>query len=186
MSTDPSQRRILVGVNHGQSEVVLEHACRFASALGAALVCAHVDVGRYVVEERPDGTVVSRPLDPDLPELSDADFDPVLAEHIRASVGEVEVSFRELAGDRAYALARLAEICGVDAIVVGSRRRGVRSGLKEFFGGSIAAQLAHRQSRPVIVVPVAPVGDAALPWEPVSSAEVDPTGAAEHKPDDLV
>jgi nucleotide-binding universal stress UspA family protein len=51
-------------------------------------------------------------------------------------------------------------------IVVGSRRRGVRSGLKEFFGGSVAAQLAHRQHRPVVVVPVAPVPlDTPLPWE---------------------
>jgi nucleotide-binding universal stress UspA family protein len=163
-------RRILVGVNHGQSEVVLQQAARFARALDAALVCAHVDVGRYVVEERPDGTVVSRPLDPDLPELSDTDFDPVLADHIRAVVSPLEVSFRELAGDRAYALSRLADICVVDAIVVGSRRRGVRSGLKEFFGGSVAAQLAHRQHRPVIVVPVAPVpADGPLPWEPTEA-----------------
>ena len=159
-------RRILVGVNHGQSEVVLRQAVRLAQAFGAELVCAHVDVGRYVVEERPDGVVVSRPLDPDLPELSDTDFDPALAEHVRGLVGSVPVTFRELAGDRAYALSRLAEICGVEMIVVGSRRRGVRSGLKEFFGGSVAAQLAHRQHRPVVVVPVAPVPlDTPLPWE---------------------
>jgi nucleotide-binding universal stress UspA family protein len=159
-------RRILVGVNHGQSDVVLQQAVRLAQAFGAELVCAHVDVGRYVVEERSDGAVVSRPLDPDLPELSDTDFDPVLAERIRDLVQPLDVTFRELAGDRAYALGRLAEICGVEMIVVGSRRRGVRSGLKEFFGGSVAAQLAHRQHRPVVVVPVAPVApDTPLPWE---------------------
>lgn len=158
---------ILVGVNHGQSDVVLQQAVRFARALSAELVCAHVDVGRYVVEERPDGTVVSRPLDPDLPELADSDFDPALAEHVRSVVGALPVTFRELAGDRAYALSRLADICGVDVIVVGSRRRGVRSGLKEFFGGSVAAQLAHRQHRPVVVVPVGPVAAGTpLPWEP--------------------
>jgi nucleotide-binding universal stress UspA family protein len=163
---EPGPRRILVGVNHGQSDVVLRQAVQLAQAFGAELVCAHVDVGRYVVEERPDGVVVSRPLDPDLPELSDTDFDPALAEHVRGLVGSVPVTFRELAGDRAYALSRLAEICGVEMIVVGSRRRGVRSGLKEFFGGSVAAQLAHRQHRPVVVVPVAPVPlDTPLPWE---------------------
>ena len=65
-----------------------------------------------------------------------------------------------------YALARLADICGVEMIVVGSRRRGVRSGLKEFFAGSVAAQLAHRQHRPVVVVPVHPVAAGTpLPWE---------------------
>jgi nucleotide-binding universal stress UspA family protein len=163
---EPGPRRILVGVNHGQSDVVLRQAVQLAQAFGAELVCAHVDVGRYVVEERPDGMVISRPLDPDLPELSHTDFDPALAEHVRALVGSVPVTFRELAGDRAYALSRLAEICGVEMIVVGSRRRGVRSGLKEFFGGSVAAQLAHRQHRPVVVVPVAPVPlDTPLPWE---------------------
>ena len=177
MGQQRSSRAILVGVNPGQSEVVLTTAVRFAQALGARLVCAHVDVGRYVVDERPDGTVVSRPLDPDLPELADTDFDPALADHVRRVVHPVQVSFRELAGDRAYALARLAEICDVEAIVVGSRRRGVRSGLKEFFGGSVAAGLAHRQHRPVIVVPVAPVpADTPLPWETGagSSSQVEP------------
>ena len=162
----PTRGKILVAVNHGQSDLVLQHAVRLARALGAELVCAHVDVGRYVIEERPDGVVVSRPLDPDLPELSDSDFDPALAEHIRDLVDPVPVTFRELAGDRAYALSRLADICDVELIVVGSRRRGVRSSLKEFFGGSVAAQLAHCQRRPVVVVPVAPVSpDAPLPWE---------------------
>ena len=166
MSSTPGQHRILVGVNHGQADVVLDQAVRLARAFSAELVCAHVDVGRYVVEERPDGTVVSRPLDPDLPELSESDFDPALAEHIRRRVDDLPVTFRELAGDRAYALARLADICGVEMIVVGSRRRGVRSGLKEFFGGSVAAQLAHRQHRPVVVVPVQPLGPGTpLPWE---------------------
>lgn len=167
----PRPVRILVGVNHGQSDVVVQQAVRLARALDAELVCAHVDVGRYVVEERPDGVVVSRPLDPDLPELTDTDFDPALAEHITELVGAVPVTFRELAGDRAYALARLATICDVELVVVGSRRPGVRSGLKEFFGGSVAAQLAHRQHRPVVVVPVAPVPpDTPLPWESTEPA----------------
>lgn len=166
MGRTPGQQRILVGVNHGQADVVVEQAVRLARALTAELVCAHVDVGRYVVEERPDGTVVSRPLDPDLPELSESDVDPALVEHVRGLVGETPVTFRELAGDRAYALARLADICDVGMIVVGSRRRGVRSGLKEFFGGSVAAQLAHRQHRPVVVVPVQPLSPGTpLPWE---------------------
>ena len=166
MDRTPGQHRILVGVNHGQADVVVEQAVRLARALAGELVCAHVDVGRYVVEERPDGTVVSRPLDPDLPELSESDFDPALAEHVRGLVGDLPVTFRELAGDRAYALARLADICDAEMLVVGSRRRGVRSGLKEFFGGSVAAQLAHRQHRPVVVVPVQPVSAGTpLPWE---------------------
>jgi nucleotide-binding universal stress UspA family protein len=168
MAENQSARRILVGVTYGQSDVVLRHAARFARTFDAALVCAHVDPGRYVVEELPDGTVASLPLDPDLPELKDTDFDQGLVAQVRAAVADdsIELSFRELAGDVAYALTRLADILDVEMIIVGSRRGGVRAGLKQFLTGSVAAHLAHRQPRPVVVVPVAPVAEGKpLPWE---------------------
>ena len=43
---------------------------------------------------------------------------------------------------------------------------GLRVSMHEYFGGSVAAHLAHRQSRPVGVIPLSPVsaGDR-LPWE---------------------
>ena len=63
--------------------MVLRHAARFARTFDAALVCAHVDPGRYVVEELPDGSVASLPLDPDLPELKDTDFDQGLVAQVR-------------------------------------------------------------------------------------------------------
>jgi nucleotide-binding universal stress UspA family protein len=168
MAENHEARRILVGVTYGQSDVVLRHAARFARTFDAALVCAHVDPGRYVVEELPDGTVASLPLDPDLPELKDTDFDQGLVAQVRAAVADdsIELSFRELAGDVAYALTRLADILDVEMIIVGSRRGGVRAGLKQFLTGSVAAHLAHRQPRPVVVVPVAPVAEGKpLPWE---------------------
>ena len=59
MAEHQAARRILVGVTYGQSDAVLRHAARFARTFDAALVCAHVDPGRYVVEELPDGTVAS-------------------------------------------------------------------------------------------------------------------------------
>ncbi|MGH3341237.1 MAG: universal stress protein, partial [Propionibacteriaceae bacterium] len=124
--------------------------------------------GRYVVEELPDGTVASLPLDPDLPELKDTDFDQGLVAQVRAAVADesLELSFRELAGDVAYALTRLADILDVEMIIVGSRRGGVRAGLRQFLTGSVAAHLAHRQPRPVVVIPVAPVAEGKpLPWE---------------------
>jgi nucleotide-binding universal stress UspA family protein len=71
-----------------------------------------------------------------------------------------------LAGDVAYALTWLADILDVELIIVGSRRGGVRAGLKQFLTGSVAAHLAHRQHRPVVVIPVAPVAEGKpLPWE---------------------
>jgi nucleotide-binding universal stress UspA family protein len=168
MSNDQAQRRILVGVTYGQPDTVLRNAARFARVFGASLVCAHVDPGRYVVEEQPDGTVVSLPLDPELPELKDTDFDQGLVAQVRAAVADdsIDLSFRELAGDVAYALTRLADILDVELIIVGSRRGGVRAGLKQFLTGSVAAHLAHRQPRPVVVIPVAPVAEGKpLPWE---------------------
>jgi nucleotide-binding universal stress UspA family protein len=168
MAENQAARRILVGVTYGQPDVVLRHAARFARTFQAALVCAHVDPGRYVVEELPDGSVASLPLDPDLPELKDTDFDQGLVAQVRAAVADesLELSFRELAGDVAYALTRLADILDVEMIIVGSRRGGVRAGLKQFLTGSVAAHLAHRQPRPVVVIPVAPVAEGKpLPWE---------------------
>jgi nucleotide-binding universal stress UspA family protein len=168
MAENQAARRILVGVTYGQPDVVLRHAARFARTFQAALVCAHVDPGRYVVEELPDGSVASLPLDPDLPELKDTDFDQGLVAQVRAAVADesLELSFRELAGDVAYALTRLADILDVEMIIVGSRRGGVRAGLKQFLTGSVAAHLAHRQPRPVVVIPVAPVAEGRpLPWE---------------------
>ena len=168
MAENQAARRILVGVTYGQPDVVLRHAARFARTFQAALVCAHVDPGRYVVEELPDGSVASLPLDPDLPELKDTDFDQGLVAQVRAAVADesVELSFRELAGDVAYALTRLADILDVEMIIVGSRRGGVRAGVRQFLTGSVAAHLAHRQPRPVVVIPVAPVAEGKpLPWE---------------------
>jgi nucleotide-binding universal stress UspA family protein len=168
MAEHQAERRILVGVTYGQSDAVLRNAARFARTFDAALVCAHVDPGRYVVEELPDGSVASLPLDPDLPELKDTDFDQGLVAQVRAAVADdsIELSFRELAGDVAYALTRLADILDVEMIIVGSRRGGVRAGLKQFLTGSVAAHLAHRQPRPVVVIPVAPVAEGKpLPWE---------------------
>jgi nucleotide-binding universal stress UspA family protein len=168
MAKDQAARRILVGITYGQPDTVLRHAAHFARVFGASLVCAHVDPGRYVVEERPDGTVVSLPLDPELPELKDTDFDQGLVAQVRTAVADdsIELSFRELAGDVAYALTRLADILDVELIIVGSRRSGVRAGLKQFLTGSVAAHLAHRQPRPVVVIPMAPVAEGKpLPWE---------------------
>ena len=168
MAEHQAERQILVGVTYGQPDTVLRQAAQFARVFGAALVCAHVDPGRYVVEERPDGSVVSLPLDPELPELKDTDFDQGLVAQVRTAVADdaIDLSFRELAGDVAYALTRLADILDVELIVVGSRRGGVRAGLKQFLTGSVAAQLAHRQHRPVVVIPVAPVAEGKpLPWE---------------------
>jgi nucleotide-binding universal stress UspA family protein len=150
-----------------QPDRVVRAAARFARRFDARLVCAHVDPGAFVVAEHPNGSVESRPVDPDALAWSDGVFDPVLAERIASSVRveSVTAEFRELAGDIAHALGRLAEVLDAEMIVVGSRRGGIRSSIHEFFGGSIAVHLAHRQPRPLVIIPLSPVPEGPLPWE---------------------
>ena len=156
MTGDNAVRYIVVGVTPKQPLTVLREAVRFARQFKAVLVCAHVDAGSYVVAEHPDGSVESRPIDPDQPDWNAAVFNGGLAHRIRevADKEGVRVEFRELAGDIAHALGRLAEVLNAEMIIVGSRRSGLRSSMHEFFGGSVAAHLAHRQPRPVVVVPM--------------------------------
>lgn len=165
--TDPS-RVILVGVEGGRPDTVLQQAAELARDLGCELVCAHVDLGRYTVEENPDGSVHSLPLDPDLPELDEDSFDPKLAAQIERVLGPTGVtwSVRALAGEPARALAHLANTLNARMIIVGTHEASLRREMREFFRSSVAVHLAHRQNRPVLVIPLSPVTDGgALPWE---------------------
>jgi nucleotide-binding universal stress UspA family protein len=167
-ASPPQHRSMVVGVLRQQSDAVLREAVRLARRFGAELVFATVDTTRYTVIENVDGTVSSLPIDLDLPEPGEAEFDPQLEERVREAMAGsgVEWSVRVLAGDPADSLARLAEKLDAEAIVVGTRERGIRAGFAEFFRGSVAVHLAHRQRRPVIVIPQAPVGDEeAMPWD---------------------
>lgn len=160
--------RVIVGVIPGQPDAVVLEAAVFALHFRAELVCACVDTSRHMVSERADGSVTSVPYDPDLPELAEADFDPNLRAHLAALLDgrAVAWSTRALAGDPARALGRLAETLGATMIVVGTRESGIRGSLHEFFNGSVAVHLAHRQHRPVVVIPLAPVPfEDPLPWE---------------------
>ena len=163
-----SGRRIVVGVFLGQPSSVLEQAAFFAGQLNAELVCAHVDSSRYVSEEKPDGTIVSRPIDPDLIDLREEVVDPNLKAEIAHALEGRAAGWmvRALAGDPAEALAHLANELDALLIVVGTRKAGIRRGLHEFFDGSVGARLAHRQHRPVLIIPLSPVAfDSELPWK---------------------
>ncbi len=163
----PRKTHVVVGVVPEQPDAVIATAATFAEHFHADLVCASVNAGGYTIDTRPDGTVVSMSIDPDLAEERVEVFDPELRASIAAVLEDRGVlwSVRALAGGPAQELARLAD--GLDAamIVVGTREPGIKGGLHEFFNGSVAAQLAHRQHRPVVVVPLNPVGlDGELPW----------------------
>ncbi|MDM4763669.1 universal stress protein [Galbitalea sp. SE-J8] len=163
-----STAHVVVGVVPGQPDAVIETAATFAERFHADLVCAWVDVGRYAIGTGLDGAVVSLSIDPDLADGMPEVFDPALRESIAATLDKrgVAWSTRALAGSPASELARLADELDAALIVVGTREPGVMGSMREFFAGSVAVQLAHRQHRPIVVVPLSPVGiDDRLPWD---------------------
>jgi nucleotide-binding universal stress UspA family protein len=161
------QRYVVAGVVPGQPDEVVQRAADLSSLLNAELVCANVDITRYTVEELSDGSVAAFPVDPDQAEVANDEFDPVLSdrlEHLLAG-RPVKWSLRALAGEPAYELGHLADELDATFIVVGTRRHGFRSSAREFFTGSVAVHLTHRQHRPVVVIPLSPLPPGTpLPW----------------------
>ncbi|WP_426185636.1 universal stress protein [Microbacterium sp. TWP3-1-2b2] len=148
------QKAVIVGMQPGQAVRVLQEAARYANLLGSPLVVAHVDVTRFVTYEDPDGYVHSAPIDLNI-EAGAAEFEEVQA----AAAAELEGkaltwTARQLVGDPALAIKQLANKLDAQLIVVGTRKRGLGESIREFFTGSVAARLAHRQHRSVLVVPL--------------------------------
>ncbi|WP_298039161.1 universal stress protein [uncultured Microbacterium sp.] len=148
------QKAVIVGLQPGQAPHVLSEAARFARLLSAPLVIVHVDVTRFVTYEDPDGYVHSAPIDLNR-EAGVADFDDVRAAAASALEGSgLTWTARQLVGDPALAMKQLANTLDAQLIVVGTRKRGLGESIREFFTGSVAARLAHRQHRSVLVVPL--------------------------------
>jgi nucleotide-binding universal stress UspA family protein len=162
-----NQPVIVVGVLPDQPLWVLQVAGEYARAFGARLVCVSVDVSRYTFQELPDGTMLSAPIQPELLEPLEA-FPPERLQEMAELLDpmHLEWSTRQLVGEPATALMRIADEEDALMFVVGTRQAGFGGAVREFFGGSVAARLSHRQWRPVVVVPLAPVEpDRRLPWE---------------------
>lgn len=158
---------VIVGVIPDQPVEVVLTAARFAQRFAAPLICVQVNPTRYLTQVGPDGSVMSLPLDPDLGDEALEVFDPDLEQRITEALAPrgVEWSVRALAGGPAFELGRLAEEVDAAMIVVGTRLPGFRGSVRSFLTGSVVAQLSHRQHRPVVVVPLSPVGsDDELPW----------------------
>lgn len=158
---------IVVGVTPHQPDAVLLEAASFAQAFACRLVLAHVDASRFVVVENVDGSVTSMPFDADLHDFDPEPGDPGMEATAHRLLDPLGVPWEltQIAGDPARALGRLADSVSARAIIVGTRERGLRKGILEFLTGSVAAALAHRQARPVIVVPLAPSGSTDPLWD---------------------
>lgn len=164
----PRTRGVLVAaVVSGTAPRVLHEATDLAAALGTDVLAVYVDPSRRVVARHPDGTVDSVPIDPD----ADAEPDTRAADALRRLVdgqagSGAAVTMVTTAGDPAEEIARLAEHVHARMIVVGTRKPGLAHQVAEFFAGSVAAHLAHQQSRPVLVVPTHPgTFQDPAPWE---------------------
>ncbi|MBN9215239.1 MAG: universal stress protein UspA [Microbacterium sp. SCN 70-200] len=149
------EHAVIVGAVPDQPARVLKEAARYARLFAAPLIVAHVDVTRFVTYEDPDGYVHSAPIDIDIA-AGEAQLRVVTdaAETTLGAIAGLEWSIVQLVGDPALAIKQLAERSQARLIVVGTRRRGLGESIREFFTGSVAARLAHRQSRPVLVVPL--------------------------------
>jgi hypothetical protein len=94
------------------------------------------------------------------------DNDAALRARVQEVLGEPDLVWRveRATGDPAAVLGRIADEAQASVIVLVTREPEAGRALTEFFGGSIAVQLTHRQQRPVLGVPVRPVGsDGELP-----------------------
>lgn len=162
---DAARGAVLVGVIPGQSTRVLKEAKRYATLLRSPLIVVHVDVTRFVTYEDPDGYVHSAPIDIDVDSgVEDLRQITATAQEVLGG-SELTWSVRQLVGDPAMAMKHLAEQVDARLLVVGTRRRGFGESIREFFTGSVAARLAHRQHRPLLVVPLGePVPDDEEIW----------------------
>lgn len=144
---------VIVALQSAQSPRVIHEAVRFAKLLDAPLVVVHVDVTRFVTYEDPDGYVHTAPIDINF-DAGEAEFNEVQAavEPVLSGSG-LTWTARQLVGDPALAIKQLAGTLDAALIVVGTRRPGLGETIRQFFTGSVAARLSHRQHRPLLVVP---------------------------------
>ena len=165
VAADAAHGAVIVGVIPEQPTRVLKEAARYARLFGAPLLIAHVDVTRFVTYEDPDGYVHSAPIDMNLTG-GEADLAAVTSAATSVLDGSgITWSVRQLVGDPALAIKHLADDVDARLIVVGTRRRGIGESIREFFTGSVAARLTHRQHRPILVVPLGePIADDEEIW----------------------
>ena len=148
-----TQGAVVVGLVAGAPARLVQEAARFARLFGVELLVVTVDGGRYLAFDDPTGMVPQ--LDVSLAQqAAQAEADQVELECANAlQHAGIRWSMRQLAGDPAKAISQVAEEVDANLIVVGTRRPGLGETLREFFNGSVAARLSHRQSRSVLVGP---------------------------------
>lgn len=153
---DPAGPPVVFGVLPHQDPIVVQAAAAFTARLGGALVCLWADGSHITVEYRPDGAVVTTPMDPDGVDGPDRPaHEDRLHTQLELALGESEVpwQFRYATGAPPRALHEAAEELEAVAIAIGTRKPGFGHWAAEKIDGSVAERLAHHQHRPVILLP---------------------------------
>ena len=160
---------VLVGVVDGQRPEVVRTAAGLAAGLGAPLLLLTVIGDPYLVGEYVDPMTGGIPVG--LVPRSGGDDGPTEPPGLRAEIESalagtaVDWTLRTVQGEPALVLTDVAEEVDARMIVVGTREAGMLAGIAEFLSGSVAVHLAHRQHRPVLVVPRADGGTRRrVPW----------------------
>jgi len=146
---------VVLGVAWEPSGHVIRAGASLAARLNAHLICAFVDPGSYLTEWEPAGSRTSASLDPAV--KSETDFPSgQVRDGLQAILGPPgdEWTFRVLNGAVAQALVRLADSTDASLLVVGGQRPGRLAAMERMLEGSVSAELARLQSRPVLVIPV--------------------------------
>lgn len=158
----------MVSVAPGQPALVALTAASLARATGAPrLYFGYADPARYVAQEHPDGTVRHVSLDPDAAGDAWRETEAGLTRDVEESMAGQNLPWelRYLAGRADRALTHLARAVDAAAFVVGTHV-GSHRRIHDFLNQSLSVQLAHRQHRPVLVVPLTVVDwEGRAPWE---------------------
>ena len=146
---------VLAGVTPDQGLAVLHRAVDLAHSLGVGLVCAWADPTTFD-EHEAGGRTEALPIDPDAGDDDAARTRSDLYHSLRDELWGAGVNWRftAVSGEPAHALTTCAEEADASLIVVGTREDGIAHRFEERIAGSVAVHLAHRQDRPVVVVPL--------------------------------
>lgn len=145
---------VVLGVAWQPSESLIRAGASLAAGLDAHLICAYVDPASYLTEWEPAVLRTSASLDPAVNNETDFPSGQVrdLLQAILGPPGE-DWSFRVLNGAVAQALARLAASTDASLLIVGGQRPGRLHAVERMLEGSVEADLAGLQRRPVLVIP---------------------------------
>jgi hypothetical protein len=136
----PTGAIVVFGALPNQHPKLVQAAAAITSRMDGSLLCVWVDEEHVAVERRPDGTLVTLPLNPD------EDEDPAgpVVEKMSARLEEI------LAGSPVPW--RLYYTTGIPAIAIGTREKGLGPWVTDNVTGSVAVELAHRL-RPLVLIP---------------------------------